>query len=272
MMFVEKPWNKYTITMNIRAVFLDLDGTLISFNTHDIPFSARKTLFRLKEKGILLFAATGRGKDGLAILEGLPFDGFITLNGQYCYTTDGTILYENTIIQEDLEVLLKELDRHPFPCGFVTRNTKVFNYRDARVEEVHAITHNDGHPAGDISGILQEPVYQIMTFLNESEEKELLKKMPHCTSARWYPTFCDISPLGGTKVKGIDVFCDYFGIPLSAVMAVGDGGNDKEMLKHVHLAAAMGNAPEDVREIADLVTADTDHDGIWKLFRDLDMI
>ena len=258
--------------MNIRAVFLDLDGTLISFNTHDIPFSARKTLFRLKEKGILLFAATGRGKDGLAILEGLPFDGFITLNGQYCYTTDGTILYENTIIQEDLEVLLKELDRHPFPCGFVTRNTKVFNYRDARVEEVHAITHNDGHPAGDISGILQEPVYQVMTFLNESEEKELLKKMPHCTNARWHPAFCDISPLGGTKVKGIDVFCDYFGIPLSAVMAVGDGGNDKEMLKHVHLAAAMGNAPEDVREIADLVTADTDHDGIWKLFRDLDMI
>ncbi len=83
------------------------------------------------------------------------------------------------------------------------KDSQVFNYRDERVEEVNRITHNNAHPAGDISNITNEKVYQVMTFVDEQEETELLKQLPHCTSARWYPTFCDISPLGGTKVKGI---------------------------------------------------------------------
>lgn len=47
-----------------------------------------------------------------------------------------------------------------------------------------------------------------MCFVDEKEEKEILSHMPHCISARWHPTFCDISPIGGTKQLGIDQFCN----------------------------------------------------------------
>ena len=246
----------------VKAVFFDIDGTLMSLKTRTVPASALETLKALKQKGIRLFIATGRAKDGLKVLGGFPFDGYITLNGQFCYTGDGEVIYENTILPEDLAILKEELAEHPFPCGYVLRDTKVFNFRDERVDEVHAITGNDAHPAGDTSHIEEQPVYQVMAFISEDEEKELLKKMTHCTAARWYPTFCDLSPLGGTKVKGIDCFLAHYGIGLQETMAFGDGGNDLQMLEHVQFAVAMENGDPSLKSIADYVTDDPDHDGI----------
>ena len=179
----------------IKAIFFDIDGTLVSFETHRIPESTMRTLQQLKDNGILLFIATGRSRDGLSVLEDFPFDGYVTMNGQYCYEQDGTVVYENTIAREALMLLKQELEKRPFPCGFEMPDGKIFNYRDERVDAVHAITLNDDQPAGDITGIEDKKVYQVMAFLNEEEEKEVMAKLPGCTSARWYPTFCDISPI-----------------------------------------------------------------------------
>lgn len=251
----------------IRAVFFDIDGTLVSFQTHQIPESTWYALTLLKKKGILLFIATGRAKDGLVVLNDFPFDGYITLNGQYDFLRDGTIVYQNTIRKEDLKILLDYLEAHPVPCGFVRKNDKVFNFRNRLVDEVHAITHNDNHPAGDISHIEEDDIYQVMCFVTPEEERTLMKALPGCTSARWYPTFCDISPKGGTKVKGMDVFARQFHFTMEETMAIGDGGNDVEMLEHAGVSVAMGNGDKKIKEIADYVTADADHDGIWQAFR-----
>ena len=247
----------------IKAIFFDIDGTLVSFNTHQIPQSTFKALYDLHNRGIKLFIATGRGKDGLDVLNHFPFDGYITLNGQYCYTEE-QLIYENTIVKEDLQSLLNYLDKKPFPCGFTEEHTKYFNMRDERVDEIHRITHNDDHPSGDCSEVIHHKVYQCMCFISEDEEKELLKVMPHCISARWHPLFCDISPIGGTKQKGIDKFLEYFNIPLEDTMAFGDGGNDIQMLSHVPISVAMGNANDEVKKLADYVTDTVDHDGIYK--------
>lgn len=245
----------------VKAIFFDIDGTLVSFKNHQIPQSTFDALYKLKEKGIKLFIATGRGKDGLDVLNDFPFDGYITLNGQYCYTND-QIIYSNTIKKEDLQALLDYLEDHQVPCGFTEENTKYFNYRDKRVDAIHAITHNDDHPAGDCSHVIDKSIYQIMCFVDEKEEKEILSHMPHCISARWHPTFCDISPIGGTKQLGIDQFLEYHGLDLKDTMAFGDGGNDKQMLQHVSLAIAMGNAGDELKSIADFVTKDVDDDGV----------
>lgn len=245
----------------IKAIFFDIDGTLVSFQTHQIPDSTRRTLQKLKEKGVLLFVATGRSKGGLEVLSGIPFDGYITLNGQYIYTRENEIIYENTIPSEDIEILLQELKTKPFPCGFTTKDGKFYNFRDQRVEELHRMTHNDGESAGDLRQI-EHGVYQVQAFLNQEEEKELLQKMKHCTSARWYPTFTDISPIGGTKVLGMDRFAERFGFTMAETMAFGDGGNDASMVGHAGIGIAMGNGTEELKHCADYITDDVDHDGI----------
>jgi len=255
----------------IKAVFFDIDGTLVSFKTHQIPDSTFQALKQLKQNGIKVFIATARGKDGLEVLEGFPFDGYITLNGQYCYTQK-KVIYENTIQKEDIQALLAYLEDHPFPCGFTEEHTKYFNMRDERVDEIHRITHNDNHPAGDCSHVIDHKIYQCMCFVDDHQEKEILKIMPHCHSARWHPLFCDISPLGGTKQNGINQFLNHFGIDLSETMAFGDGGNDKQMLGHVQIGVAMGNANEELKATADYVTDDVDHDGIAKALKHFGLI
>jgi len=255
----------------VKAIFFDIDGTLVSFHTHQIPDSTFEALNKLQENGIKIFIATGRGKDGLFVLKDFKFDGYITLNGQYCYTND-KVIYENTIDKNDLKHLLHYLEDYPFPCGFTEENTKYFNMRDERVDKIHAITHNDDHPAGDCSQVIHHKVYQCMCFVNEDEEKQLLKVMPHCISARWHPLFCDVSPIGGTKQNSIDQFLKYYNIDLSETMAFGDGGNDKEMLEHVAISVAMGNANEELKEIADYVSDDVDHDGIVKALQHYNLI
>ena len=47
----------------IRAIFLDVDGTLISFSTHEIPASALRALAQAHERGVRLFIATGAPND-----------------------------------------------------------------------------------------------------------------------------------------------------------------------------------------------------------------
>ncbi len=251
----------------IKAIFFDIDGTLTDFNTHEIPSDVFPVLKKLQDQGIRLIIATGRSKDGLYILKDYPFDGYITLNGQYCFDRNGRMLYENTISPDSIRILLDELEKNPVPCCFQLKNERVFNFRNEKVDEVHAITNNDDVPPGEIAGIDEKPIYQCMVFVDEQKEQEILKKLPDCIGARWHPTFFDLSPKGGTKVKGIDCFLSYFGIPLEETMAFGDGGNDLAMLKHVKIGVAMGNAGEELKQAADYVTSEASENGIEQALR-----
>ena len=65
-----------------------------------------------------MFVATGRHPsiltEGNNVHE-IDFDGFVTLNGQYCFTKDRKVIYENNICREDIVALLeflKEIDFH----------------------------------------------------------------------------------------------------------------------------------------------------------------
>ena len=54
----------------------------------------------------------------------------------------------------------------------------------------------------------------------------------------------------------------HLGIPLTQVIAVGDGTNDISLLTTAGLAIAMGNALDEVKAVASYVTLDVDHSGL----------
>ena len=73
---------KSSISM-IKAVFFDIDGTLVSFKTHKLPDSTVRALDLLREKGIKVFIATGRQLQSINNLGTQEFDGYVTLIGGY---------------------------------------------------------------------------------------------------------------------------------------------------------------------------------------------
>ena len=61
----------------IKAVFFDIDGTLVSFKTHKLPDSTVRALDLLREKGIKVFIATGRQLQSINNLGTQEFDGAV---------------------------------------------------------------------------------------------------------------------------------------------------------------------------------------------------
>ena len=70
---------------------------------------------------------------------------------------------------------------------------------------------------------------------------------------------------GIDKGWGIEYLADYYGIPLSQVIAMGDSFNDAAMIKAAGLGVAMGNSPEPIKKLADVVADDNNADGVAKI-------
>jgi len=97
----------------IKAIFFDIDGTLLSFKTHQVPESTQQAFQLLKEKNIKVFVSTGRSFNQLGHIRYLDFDGFITFNGGYCVTKDEQVIYKNNIAQTDIRSLIGYAKHHP---------------------------------------------------------------------------------------------------------------------------------------------------------------
>lgn len=260
----------------IKAIFFDIDGTLVSFNTHKVSNASKIAIKKLKEKDIKVFIATGRIKLQVDNLDDLEFDGYITANGHDCYIGDKEI-YRNVISKETLYSLLNYLENEEkFPCSVMMSNGIFINYIDDKVKklsegvgfEIPAIENYYKFVEENINDILQ-----INIFVDENKEKELMKKVfKDCESSRWHPLFADINKKGGGKHIGVNKIIEYYKIDISETMAFGDGGNDLTMIEHCAIGVAMGNANEKLKTVADYITDNVDNDGIYKALKHFNII
>lgn len=251
----------------IKALFFDIDGTLVSFKTHQIPTSTIKALEAAKAKGIQIFIATGRPPiiiNNLATLQerGL-IDGYITMNGAYCFVDD-TVIYKSPIPTAEVDALTAFCHERNIPCILVGEHdicvnqpneivTEIFN-NQLKVEPIESKPYASNHS--------DKEFYQLTPFINAEEEQIILPAIPNCEMGRWHPAFVDVTAKGNTKQHGIDEVIRHFDIRLEETMAFGDGGNDISMLRHAGIGIAMGNAKDDVKAVADYVTTSVDNNGI----------
>lgn len=252
----------------IKAIFFDIDGTLVSFNTHKIPESTSKALALVREKGIKIFIATGRHRSAINNLGNETFDGYVTLNGSYCENQQGEALYKHRIPSADINSLLNYLEnKESFPCILVQESSLLMNHKNEKVEQVFGQLNFPEPPLGDLRTVPSDNVYQLIAFFEEHQEERIMQELPGCESTRWSPLFTDVVPKGGNKSVGIEKLLESFGISPQETMAFGDGGNDIGMLKYVGIGVAMGNAENEVKEAADYTTDAVDEDGIYNALK-----
>ena len=256
----------------IKAVFFDIDGTLVSFKTHRVPDSAKRAIAALRAKGVRVFIASGRQLLAINNLEDLQFDVYVTLNGGYCIVGE-QVIYKHSMPSEDMVSLVQYMEeREDFPCIFVHENAFCINYTDERTDEVFRLLNFPQPPTLPLREAATGDIFQLVAFFTKEQEKAIMAVMPHCEATRWNPLFSDVIPKGSSKQVGVDKMLDYFGISLDESMAFGDGGNDVLMLKHVGIGVAMGNAEDEVKRAADYVTDSVDEDGVEKALRHFGVI
>ncbi|MFI3262380.1 MAG: Cof-type HAD-IIB family hydrolase [Rikenellaceae bacterium] len=251
----------------VKALFLDIDGTLVSFKTHSIPESTIEALVAAKAKGVKIFIATGRAKSMINNLEALDernlIDGYITMNGSYC-VIDETVVFQNTIPNKEAEIIVNYCKNENKSCvvikedqPFIFQPTELFEdifYNGLHVDKMEEVNLEDA---------TKGKIYQLTPFVTEEEETNFNTYVQNCELNRWFPAFTDIGAKGNTKSRGIDAIIEHFGISLDETMAIGDGGNDIPMLKHAAVSVAMGNASDTVKSTAKYVTDSVDDNGIY---------
>lgn len=256
-----------------KALFLDVDGTLLSFRTHKVPESAVKALEEVRRSGVKVIIATGRTYTDLNEISEVPYDAVVSLNGAECVLRDGTPVSQCRIPEEDFLKALELSGQYGFAMGLETTRGVLVNRLDETVTALAALV---AHPLPEVVDLVEAfrsgPCCQLCFYCDTDTEKKVLDRIPGLASARWYPIYADINVKGVDKGKGIARFAEYYGFEIGDTMSFGDGGNDIPMLRAAGTGIAMGNASEEVRKAADYVTDTVDEDGVAKALRHFGLI
>ena len=84
--------------------------------------------------------------------------------------------------------------------------------------------------------------------------------------------FGDLAVKHIDKAYAMDVLLEHLHASAEDTVAFGDAKVDIPMLEHSGTGVAMGNGGEEIRSMADYVTDDVEHDGLWKAFERLGLI
>ena len=259
----------------IKALFFDIDGTLVSFNTHKVAQSTINGLNIAKERGIKIFISTGRPLSFINNLEDIEhlIDGYITTNGSYNFMGK-SVISMHSIPKEEVLTLVDYLNKHEYPAILVgTDNTAVINHKpivDRIVIDTLNITNIDFSITAKT--VLQQDILQITPFITQEQQDIIMPQIPHCASERWHPEFIDTVNKQASKGKALSDIVAYNDLLISETMAFGDGGNDISMLLKAGIGVAMGNANDNVKAMANYVTSSADDDGIYKALKHFEVI
>lgn len=268
---------------NIKLIALDLDGTL--FNGKSIITDKNKEAIKMaSDLGIAVVISTGRPYCGL------PFDQIKGLGINYAITTNGAAIYEvpskNPIhidcLDNDISfpifdfLLSKEIHMDAFidgdavspaKCLGIAQNLNVppalkdyiINTR-TRVDDLkeYILSNNTS---------LQKMTINFQrtddgTLLYRDEVKEYLLSNPKITVVSGGFNNLEFTKKGVDKGQALIRLANHLNIPVEQTMAVGDSENDLEILRAAGVSVAMGNAIDDIKNIADFVTLSNEEDGV----------
>lgn len=259
-----------------KLVALDVDGTIVGYDDFftsptsgaGVTSAVVEAVQRVQAAGIEVALATGRSSQSTTrVLEalGLSAGCAVCSNGAvvidvstrevvHVETFDASVPVRYFAEQIPDAVLAVEQPGG----GFRVTGEFPIGELDA---EVRVVSHDD---------LLQGSVSRLVVRWPNGDRLHLREVaqasgLPSVDYAIGYSAWLDIMPKGVSKASGLSVVCDLRNVPAAAVLAVGDGHNDMEMLKWAGHGVAMGQSPDDVKAVADEVCGDVADDGVAAL-------
>lgn len=258
-----------------KLLVVDVDGTLLD-RRRAISVEDREALAKVVESGVQISLSTGRAARACtALLNQLSldgyhgfFDGALVANSEVSEELYAEYL-SPTVVQQAIEFAHSndiDLDLYSTAHYFVERETwsAIAHQQFFGIEPMVV----------DFSQIWnQERIIKIGLVSTSAQEGEKVGHFClrfdgscHFSRARTpvYPgvDFINVVAPGVSKGKALEVLASHLGVVMSEVIAVGDGINDISLLSSAGLAIAMGNAPDEVKAVADHITLDVAHSGL----------
>ena len=252
----------------IKLVFFDIDETLYVKNKALVPPSVYTALRQLKQRGIAIGIATGRTRGIFppvinALIEQVGIETMVTINGQH-NSHQGVLIERHPIERSRIEQVIAFLEQQRITYGFVSHEGLAVSDNSAIMQR--ALSPISTRYVIDPDYYQKHEIYQMLAFYSAQDEALIQGSGilgDDLKTLRWHADCVDLLDKTGSKARGIDTIARHLGYCPSNVMAFGDGINDMEMLAHVGLGVAMGNAIDELKHIAHYVTSDIEDDGIF---------
>lgn len=262
--------------MDIRMICMDLDGTALQNDRESFSPRLHAALDKAYRRGIVIAPVTGRqyGLLPKVLKEHPVWEQYAALcNGaQIRLLRTGEVLHRLDIAPEALEMLLSVAEKWDLPIEFSVDSVLYLTAHayEQQLPDPKLAFHRDvilaknGRTVDSLGPICGQQVEKVnlIGIIPELREQVLqdLKEIP--VSAVWASSSSmEITHPKGTKAEGLKALCRLLNIAPEQTMALGDSGNDESMLRLAGLGIAMGNAPEHIKAMADIVTEKNENDG-----------
>lgn len=250
--------------MERKIVFFDIDGTLLSEITKEIPVSAINAIHKMQENGHVAVINTGRTWTLLEKkIQDIGFDAYICGCGTKIWY-QGKTLFHQTVEDEMAKKIIAALKKYKID-GILEGDKKL--YMDKRENIIRDDWREFGDNFKEISEYWGSPelsMDKLYTRINaesdlEGFQKELSEQFVFIDRENDF----EIVPKNCTKATGIQKLIDYLNIPLENTISIGDSNNDLSMLDYTAVSIAMGTHSEGIHDRVDYITKTVEEDGIY---------
>lgn len=256
----------------IRLVLIDVDGTL--FGPTGVPQCAWDAAARAREAGLHLGLCTGRPGRGFALeyAQRLDQEGLhIFESGAVIVSGLGEVARVSALPVQAYHRLLELSRAYQIPFEVYTAEGSF--YRETAHPDLMAHQSMLGF-AAEVQDLKTIPgqVIRVQFVSRPSAAWQAVRAavlaMPgvelHEATSPGLPRvgFSSVTVAGVSKRAAAEWVAAKLGIGLENCAMIGDGENDLELIQSAGLGIAMGNAPEAVKQAADLVVRSVDECGL----------
>ncbi len=282
----------------MKLLFTDLDGTLLTDDKQilDVDMSA---ISKMLEKGHKLVLCTGRPLTSAKMLAkryGFDRPGFflVSFNGGliYDYATEKSILTRRISV-DDVKFIMDRahecgMHAHTYAGDLVVSEHETEQLKTyCRIMQMDYLVVNDireyfgseGVTSGmapnvPINVVVKPPIkVNIITPFDHGSLVDFRAEMRKTTAGKLFdvfskPEMLEFSHMKSNKGDAVRFMADFYKVPLSDTIAVGDEENDCPMIEAAGVGVAMSNASEVAKKVANYVTeSDNNHGGIAEVIQ-----
>lgn len=261
-------------------VFMDIDGTLLD-SQHRVMPQTKARVQELHRRGIPIVLCSARPPEGVNRVAGQ-----IGLYGaRACY--NGGLIYDaySTILRDVGIDIHKAMDFRRFVAErFPELVVSAYLYNIWMTEDPrHPLIRQEAEISGcaPLMGELEQVagavshVHKLLCIGDPAQIRTLQRLVrqyfPQLTALRSKANYLEILPPESTKGSAAQVLLQHYGLSVDQAVAFGDSDVDADLLQYCGLGVAMGNAPRQVKEAADYVTASNDEEGVYIALNSLRM-
>jgi len=266
----------------IKLIATDLDGTLLLPDHITVSEENFNALKAASAKGIKIIIASGRTHGVFS--SGVNEIDFI----DYAIMSNGSaiMIYENGIATECIPVTEMPYEVWTSAYDIIAAagaHPEIYAQGRSFMDE----SRSDGFKSPVIAPALVEELKSHVGFVTdvkkalcgkgaekicvltvpEETREDMMEKLradQRITLTSSIPGNVEVNAAGTGKGRALSILCERLGIAPDEVMALGDAGNDIDMLRFAGCSVAMGNATDEAKKASRYVTDRSEDHGVAK--------